>query len=224
MHRLAISKMKIELPWRSVPPSQRRILVGTLRTRTSLYCRSMRAGFSSSVQPRSTYLMPRIGIVGVVGGVRVIHGHDVGQHRRPDIVVVVGGDAHELRALDQEGRMADIADAHLIGVRARRDETRRAPRTAAASPPGPGSFRSFPAWPPAAPRLAPRPGSPRPERRERRCNEFQRSAEHEHHPRRSGSGKSGMVCAGSPLPHAQMKTAPRRRFNRGRTGAQNSSK
>ncbi len=104
---------------------------------------SMRAGFSSSAQPRSTYLMPGIGIVGVVGGVRVIHGHDVGQHRRPHIIVVVGGDAHELRALDQEGRMADIADAHLIGRRARRAETRRAPRTAAGGHQARAAFGHF---------------------------------------------------------------------------------
>ena len=56
-----------------------------------------------------------IGTLGVVGRVRVIHGHDIGQHRRPDVVVIVGGDADELRALDQEGRMPDIADADLIG-------------------------------------------------------------------------------------------------------------
>ena len=66
-----------------------------------------------------------IGPVGVVRRVRVVHRHDVGQHRRPHIVVVVGGDAHELRALDQEGRVADISEAHLVGVRARRGGSRR---------------------------------------------------------------------------------------------------
>ena len=51
-----------------------------------------------------------------MGAVRVIHGDDVGQHGRAEIGVVIGGDAHELRALDQEGGMADIGDADLIGV------------------------------------------------------------------------------------------------------------
>ena len=39
-----------------------------------------------------------------------------GTHRRPHIVVVVGGDAHELRAFDQERGVPDIGDAHLIGI------------------------------------------------------------------------------------------------------------
>ena len=55
---LAISKMKIELPLRSVPPFQLRMLVGTLRTRTSLTVMSWRAGSLSLLpQPRSTYLI-----------------------------------------------------------------------------------------------------------------------------------------------------------------------
>ena len=62
----------------------------------------------------------RIGMIGVMRRVRVIHGRDVGQHRRPHIVVVVGGDAHELRAFDQKRRVADIADAHLVGSSAAR--------------------------------------------------------------------------------------------------------
>ena len=58
-----------------------------------------------------------VGTVGVVRGVRVVHGDDVGQHRRPDEAVIVGGDAHQLRAFDQEGGVADEADAHLIGFK-----------------------------------------------------------------------------------------------------------
>ena len=115
MHRLAISKMKIELPWRSVPPSQAadigrhvahaHVLVGHVDAR-----RLFVAG------PAAQHVFDaRVGVVGVVAGMRVVHRHDVGQHRRPHIVVVVGGDAHELRALDQEGRVADVSETHLVG-------------------------------------------------------------------------------------------------------------
>ena len=58
----------------------------------------------------------RIGIVGVVRVMGVVHGGDVGQHRYPDIIVVVGGDAHELRTLDQKRRVASIGDANLVGI------------------------------------------------------------------------------------------------------------
>ena len=64
-------------------------------------------------------------MVGVVDGMRVVHGHDVGQHRRSHIVVVVGGDAHELWAFDQEGGVADIGDAHLVGAERGELEFRR---------------------------------------------------------------------------------------------------
>src|SRR5258705_5896644 len=47
---------------------------------------------------------------------RVVHGDDVGGHRRAYIIIVVGRDAHQLRALDQEGRVAHIGQADLIGV------------------------------------------------------------------------------------------------------------
>ena len=39
-----------------------------------------------------------------------------GTHRRPHIIVVIGGDAHALRALDQERGVTDEGDAHLIGI------------------------------------------------------------------------------------------------------------
>ncbi len=51
--------------------------------------------------------------------VGVVHGGDVGQQRRPHIVVVIGGDAHELRALDQKRGVADKSDPHLIGIERR---------------------------------------------------------------------------------------------------------
>src|SRR5260370_359781 len=44
MHSCATSNRKIELPWRSVPPAQSRMLVGTLRTRTSWKLMSCAAG------------------------------------------------------------------------------------------------------------------------------------------------------------------------------------
>ena len=56
----------------------------------------------------------------VVRRVRVIHCCDVGQHGRPDVIIVVGRDAHQLRAFDQKGRVADIADAHLIAFERRK--------------------------------------------------------------------------------------------------------
>ena len=55
-------------------------------------------------------------MVGVVGVVGVVHGDDVGHDRRPHIVVVVGRDAHELRALDQERGVADEGEPHLVGI------------------------------------------------------------------------------------------------------------
>src|SRR2546423_967758 len=63
---------------------------------------------------------------------RVVHGDDVGQHRRAHIVVVVGRDPHQLRALDQEGRVPDIVYAHLAflerGEAERRAVLRHEPR------------------------------------------------------------------------------------------------
>ncbi len=44
----------------------------------------------------------RVGAIGVMGAVRVVHGDDVWHDRRTDIVVIVGHDAYELRALDQK--------------------------------------------------------------------------------------------------------------------------
>ena len=39
-----------------------------------------------------------------------------GSDRRLDVVVVVGRDSHELRALDQEGRVPEEREAHLVGL------------------------------------------------------------------------------------------------------------
>src|SRR4029450_9079246 len=126
--------MKIELPWRSVPPAQSRMLVGTLRTRTSRTCTSWRAGCSGlGPQPRSTWGMRGAGRAGggggwggvvgggggVVGLMRVVDGRDVGQHHRPHIVVLVGGDAHELRAFDQKRGMPRISDADLVRIQSK---------------------------------------------------------------------------------------------------------
>ena len=57
-----------------------------------------------------------VGMIGEVGRVRVIHGDDVRHDRRPDIIVVVGCDAHELRRFDQEARVADIGDSDLLRI------------------------------------------------------------------------------------------------------------
>ena len=50
-------------------------------------------------------------VVRVVG---VIHGDDVGRDRRAQIVVVVGHDANELRALDHESRVTEEREPHLV--------------------------------------------------------------------------------------------------------------
>ena len=72
--------MKIELPFVSVPPFQLRMLVATLRTRTSSNEMSW-PGRLAVVAPAAQHeLDARIGPVGVVGRVRVVHRDDVGQH------------------------------------------------------------------------------------------------------------------------------------------------
>jgi hypothetical protein len=48
--------------------------------------------------------------------VGVVHSDDVGQDRRPHIVVIVGRDPHQLRALDQERGVADEREPHLVGI------------------------------------------------------------------------------------------------------------
>ncbi len=64
-------------------------------------------------------------MVAVVRVVGVIHGGDIGHHRRPDIVVVIGRDAHELRAFDQKGGMPNKSDPHLIRIERRQPQRRR---------------------------------------------------------------------------------------------------
>jgi hypothetical protein len=53
-------------------------------------------------------------MVGVMRVVRMVHRHDIRQQRRFDVIVVIGGNAHELRALDQESRVAEKGDAGLV--------------------------------------------------------------------------------------------------------------
>ena len=48
-----------------------------------------------------------------------------GKRARLHIVVVVGGDLHALRALDQEGRMPGVGDADLVARQRRELEGRR---------------------------------------------------------------------------------------------------
>ena len=60
----------------------------------------------------------RIGTVRVMGRVGMVHRDDVGQDRRPEIVVVVGRDAHAARALDQKRRVANVSQPDLpVGER-----------------------------------------------------------------------------------------------------------
>ena len=66
-----------------------------------------------------------IGQVGVVRGVRPVHRGDMRRRRRADVVVVVGGDLHRARALDQPGRMADEGEARLRQFERYRAEGRR---------------------------------------------------------------------------------------------------
>ena len=87
------------------------------------------------LHPAAQHVLDRqIGIVRVMRRVRGVHGHDVGQNRRPDVIVVVGGDAHQLRAFDQEGGVADIGDAHLVVFERGEPERRRGKRRPACPP------------------------------------------------------------------------------------------
>jgi hypothetical protein len=78
----------------------------------------------------------RIGVISEMAGMRMVHRDDVGQHRRAHIVVVVGRDAHELRTLDQEGRMADIGEPHLIGIERKPERGGNDARSARGHEPG----------------------------------------------------------------------------------------
>ena len=55
-------------------------------------------------------------MVRVVRVVGVIHGDDVGQDRRPHIIIVIGRNAHKLRAFDQERGVADEGEPHLVRI------------------------------------------------------------------------------------------------------------
>jgi len=46
--------------------------------------------------------------------VRMIHGDNIRQQPRLNVTVVIGGNAHELRALDQESRVAEEGQADLV--------------------------------------------------------------------------------------------------------------
>ncbi len=82
-----------------------------------LVCEVPDGRFVRAVAPATQHVFDRrIGMVGVVGVVSVVHGGDVGDDGRLHIVVVVGRDAHLLRALDQECGVADEGKPHLIRV------------------------------------------------------------------------------------------------------------
>ena len=79
MHILAISKMKIELPWRSVPPPLSR---GCWSGRCAPDVDDLHVVAGGRVRARAPaaqhMLDAGIGAVRVVGGMRVVHGDDVG--------------------------------------------------------------------------------------------------------------------------------------------------
>ena len=59
-----------------------RMLVGTLRTRTSPDLHVMARRLVRARAPAAQHVLDAgIGVVGVVGRMRVVHGDDVGQHR-----------------------------------------------------------------------------------------------------------------------------------------------
>ena len=114
MHRFATSKMKIELPWRCVPPPPIVADVGRDRAHAHVLELEIVVGRLAVLLPAAQHMLDAgLGPVGEMGRMRPVHRHDVGQDRRLDVVVVVGRDAHQLRALDQEGRVADVVDAYL---------------------------------------------------------------------------------------------------------------
>ena len=67
-------------------------------------------------------------MIRIVRVVRMIHGDDIGQHRRFLIVVIVGHDAHELRALDQKRSVADEGQPNLVGVKLGKPQRRGSDR------------------------------------------------------------------------------------------------
>jgi hypothetical protein len=62
-----------------------------------------------------------------MGGVRLVHGGDVGRDRRAQVIVVIGGDADAAGALDQERGVADEGDADLVPAKRRWDDRQIAP-------------------------------------------------------------------------------------------------
>ena len=55
-----------------------------------------------------------INAIGVMRDVGIVHGHNVGPHRKPVKAVVIGRDGHALRAFDHHGRVADEGDARMV--------------------------------------------------------------------------------------------------------------
>ncbi len=54
--------------------------------------------------------------VGEMRGMGIVHRHDVGPHRRADVIVVVGGSRNALRAFDQESGVTDKGDAGRVDL------------------------------------------------------------------------------------------------------------
>src|SRR3984885_9189988 len=55
-------------------------------------------------------------MVGVMRVVSVIHGGNVGRHRRLHIVIVIGGDANEFGAFNEEAGVTEEGDAHWVWI------------------------------------------------------------------------------------------------------------
>jgi hypothetical protein len=53
-------------------------------------------------------------MVGIVRIVRVIHRHDIRQHRWLHVIIVIGRNAHKLRTFDEESRVTDKSQPDLI--------------------------------------------------------------------------------------------------------------
>jgi len=58
----------------------------------------------------------RIGRMGEMRRVCVVHRRHVGRHLGADVIVVIGRGGHAARRLDREGRVAHISETHLAGL------------------------------------------------------------------------------------------------------------
>ena len=113
MHRSATSKMKIELPcFSTAAERQLRMSVATLRTPQVADFQVVLCLAAVGVPAAQHVVDPGIRVVGVMGGMRAVHGDHVGYAGGPIAPGIVGGDDHALGRGDLEGRVADELDRH----------------------------------------------------------------------------------------------------------------